>query len=144
MTWNMEDYPNSMKNMAPLERKKAIDIANALLADGYADDRAIPIAMSQAEKWYEAASEKEKDAFEKEANPSKDDEHDVNQRSAELLDANEVVKHTEDGWAVMAEGAKKPSELFDTKKEAVDAAKVIARNKKSNVKEYRKDGSLID
>ena len=45
-----------MKNLAPLIRKKAIDIGNALLADGYPDDRAIPIAISQAEKWYQEAS----------------------------------------------------------------------------------------
>ena len=49
MPWNMNDYPTSMKNLAPLIRKKAIDIGNALLADGYPDDRAIPIAISQAE-----------------------------------------------------------------------------------------------
>ena len=33
--------------------KGQIDIANALLNDGYTDDRAIPIATSQAEKWLE-------------------------------------------------------------------------------------------
>lgn len=44
MPWNMNDYPASMKNLDPLIRKKAIDIANALLDDGYPDDRAIPIA----------------------------------------------------------------------------------------------------
>lgn len=54
----MNDYPTSMKNLAPLIRKKAIDIGNALLADGYPDDRAIPIAISQAEKWYQEASAK--------------------------------------------------------------------------------------
>ena len=60
MPWNMKDYPASMKNLDPLVRKKAIDIANALLNDGYTDDRAIPIATSQAEKWLENASEEEK------------------------------------------------------------------------------------
>lgn len=60
MPWNMNDYPTSMKNLAPLIRKKAIDIGNALLADGYPDDRAIPIAISQAEKWYQEASAADK------------------------------------------------------------------------------------
>ena len=60
MPWNMKDYPASMKNLDPLVRKKAIDIANALLDDGYPDDRAIPIATSQAEKWYDDASAEEK------------------------------------------------------------------------------------
>lgn len=71
MPWNVRDYPASMKNLDPLVRKKAIDIANALLADGYSDDRAIPIATSQAEKWYDNADEEEKKAFQKEKNPQK-------------------------------------------------------------------------
>lgn len=37
MPWNVRDYPASMKNLDPLVRKKAIDIANALLADGDPD-----------------------------------------------------------------------------------------------------------
>lgn len=65
MPWNMEDYPASMKNLDPLVRKKAIAIANALLADGYPDDRAIPIATSQAEKWYDDASPDKKRPFKK-------------------------------------------------------------------------------
>ncbi len=34
MPWNMNDYPTSMKNLAA-DSEKAIDIGNALLADGY-------------------------------------------------------------------------------------------------------------
>lgn len=144
MAWNMKDYPNSMKNMQELERKKAIDIANALLAEGYNDERAIPIAMSQAEKWYDSASETEKRKFSKEPNPDKNDKHDTSSSNEELIDANEVVKYTDAGWAVMAQGAEKPSDVFDTKREAVERARKIAKNKKYQVKEYRKDGSLID
>jgi uncharacterized protein YdaT len=36
--------------MAPI-RNKAIEIANALLADGYEEGRAIAIATAQAEEW---------------------------------------------------------------------------------------------
>lgn len=75
MSWNMNDYPTSMKNLAPLIQKKAIDIGNALLADGYPDDRAISIAISQAEKWYQEASAADKKAFEQEANSTKQDSH---------------------------------------------------------------------
>ena len=71
MPWNMNDYPASMKNLDPLIRKKAIDIANALLDDGYPDDRAIPIATSQAEKWYDNASAAEKKDFQKAKAPKK-------------------------------------------------------------------------
>ena len=56
MPWNMKDFPASMKNLDKLTRKKAIDIANALLDEGYPDSRAIPIAIDQAKEWYENAS----------------------------------------------------------------------------------------
>ncbi|WP_460945547.1 DUF2188 domain-containing protein [Spirosoma daeguense] len=53
MPWSKTDYPNSLKYfMAPV-RNKAIEIANALLADGAPDDRAIAIATSKAEEWAE-------------------------------------------------------------------------------------------
>lgn len=51
MPWTDSDYPESLKNfMAPV-RRKAVDIANALLKDGYEEGRAISIATSQAEEW---------------------------------------------------------------------------------------------
>lgn len=31
MPWTMSDYPSSWKNLEKLERKKAIDIGNAML-----------------------------------------------------------------------------------------------------------------
>ena len=63
MPWNMTDYPPSMKNLEELVRKKAIAIGNALLSDGYPDDRAIPIAIKQAKEWYENADKSEKKEF---------------------------------------------------------------------------------
>lgn len=50
MPWTMEDYPQSWKNFEELERKKAIDIGNAMLKDGYKESDVIPIATNQAEK----------------------------------------------------------------------------------------------
>jgi uncharacterized protein YdaT len=38
MPWSLNDYPDSMKNLVGPIRKKAIDIANALLDEGYEDD----------------------------------------------------------------------------------------------------------
>ncbi|MBW7460100.1 DUF2188 domain-containing protein [Paenibacillus sepulcri] len=53
MPWTKEDYPDSLKNfMAPV-REKAIEIANALLKDGYEEGRAISIATAQAKEWAE-------------------------------------------------------------------------------------------
>ncbi len=37
MPWTDDDYPTSMKNLTAEVRRKAIDIANALLDDGYGD-----------------------------------------------------------------------------------------------------------
>ncbi|MGF1570156.1 MAG: DUF2188 domain-containing protein [Nodosilinea sp.] len=51
MPWTYSDYPNSLKNLTPEVRHKAIDIANALLEEGYEEGRAIPIATANAEKW---------------------------------------------------------------------------------------------
>lgn len=51
MPWSTKEYPNSLKNfMAPV-RNKAIDIANALLAEGAEEQRAIAIATAKAEEW---------------------------------------------------------------------------------------------
>ena len=141
MPWNMTDYPASMKNLDPLVRKKAIDIANALLDDGYPDDRALPIATSQAEKWLENASEEEKKEIRQENNPQKNDPHTKNKNAKKLLSANVQVKYEEDKWIVLSEGAKRASDHFDTKEKAIARAKEIAENKKTVVEVLKKDGS---
>ncbi|CAH0347329.1 MULTISPECIES: hypothetical protein [unclassified Bacillus (in: firmicutes)] len=48
MPWSKDDYPDAMKNLDADVRNKAIEIANALLDDGYEDGRAIPIAIDRA------------------------------------------------------------------------------------------------
>ncbi|MBC8155201.1 MAG: hypothetical protein H7Z72_20115 [Bacteroidetes bacterium] len=51
MPWDKKDYPNSLKYfMAPV-RNKAIEIANALLADGNDEQKAIAVATAKAEEW---------------------------------------------------------------------------------------------
>lgn len=51
MPWDKNDYPESLKNfMAPV-RNKAVEIANALLEEGYQEGQAIAIATSQAKEW---------------------------------------------------------------------------------------------
>ncbi len=86
MPWDVNDYPNSLKNCDPLLRKKTIEIANALLANGYDENRAIPIAISQAKEWMAAASKEEKETFDKERNPKKSDQHDTSSSNPKLLD----------------------------------------------------------
>ncbi|HLN83377.1 MAG TPA: hypothetical protein VK355_07165 [Candidatus Binatia bacterium] len=53
MPWNEAYYPKSMRNL-PLEvRLKAIEIANALLEQGYDEGKAIRIAIAKAKEWAE-------------------------------------------------------------------------------------------
>ena len=51
MPYTKTDYPDSLRYfMAPV-RNKAIDIANALLAEGNDESKAIAIATAKAEEW---------------------------------------------------------------------------------------------
>lgn len=141
MPWNMRDYPASMKNFEELERKKMIDIANALVASGYEDDRAIPIAIQQGKEWFADASDEEKRAFDREPNPSVNDEHDTRSANPDLLDEDVAVYFEDDVWKVKTVKAKQAADTFDTKAEALDRAQEIADNKGTKVISYRKDGS---
>ena len=51
MPWNEAFYPASMKNLPPRVRAKAIEIANALLASGHPEGRAIRIGIARAKQW---------------------------------------------------------------------------------------------
>lgn len=42
-----------MLHLSPIVREKAIEIANALLAEGMEDGRAIRIAIARAKQWAE-------------------------------------------------------------------------------------------
>lgn len=53
MPWSKNDYPPSMKNLEPRVRKKAVEIANALLEEGSEEGRAIAIATAKAQEWDE-------------------------------------------------------------------------------------------
>lgn len=50
MPWTKSDYPDAMKNLDSSTRNKAIEIANALLEDGYKEGRAISIAIDRVKK----------------------------------------------------------------------------------------------
>lgn len=138
MPWDKKDYPNSFKNFEPVLRKKAIDIGNALLAEGYPEDRAIPIAVSQAKEWLENVSDSEKRKFEEEPYPKKKDKHSDKKINQDLLDNDVLVYFKEERWQIRTKGAKRASDSFSTKKEAVDRAREIAENKESKVVTYNK------
>lgn len=141
MPWDINDYPNALKNFEPLLRKKTIEIANALLANGYDENHAIPIAISQAKDWMGAASKEEKETFDKERNPEKSDQHDSSSSNPKLLDHAVEVFYEENQWVVKTKEAKRASDTFDKKTDAVDRATEIAANKDSEVIIYKKDGS---
>lgn len=143
MPWDMNDYPASMKNMDVLIRKKAIDIANALVDNGYPEGRAIPIAQEQAKEWYEAASEKEKESFKHEKNPKKSDTHDQD-TNPDLLDNDVKVFFEDNTWKVQTKEADRPDSTFDKKSDAVERAREIAENRDSQVIQYSKDGKKQD
>ncbi len=51
MPWTQDRYPPAMRRL-PLEmRLKAIEIANAMLAEGYDEGQAIRMAIAAAKKW---------------------------------------------------------------------------------------------
>ena len=51
MPWTPATYPDSMKNLPPVVREKAIEIANALLEAGRPEGQAIRIAIARAKEW---------------------------------------------------------------------------------------------
>lgn len=54
MPWDENYYPRSMRNLPPEVRRKAIEIANALLAEGHEEGKAIRIAIAKAKQWSES------------------------------------------------------------------------------------------
>ncbi|MFC4736125.1 DUF2188 domain-containing protein [Bacillus daqingensis] len=141
MPWNMQDYPSSLKNLDTAVRKKAIDIANTMLEEGYKEGEAIPIATEQAKEWQKNASDKEieqlKQASQKEIESADGDDS----ARPELTDKDVYVKPHENGWAVQSKSAKQPSDTFSEKQEAVSRAEEIARNKETSVIVQKQDGS---
>ncbi|MBU7316936.1 DUF2188 domain-containing protein [Paenibacillus oleatilyticus] len=119
MPWNKRDYPVSMKNLEPRVREKAVDIANALLDEGYEEGRAIAIATAQAKEWNEEHPK-----------------HPQEKRPTNL----HVVPH-ENGWAVKEEGGKVRYQS-DTKPEAVKQAKQWASDTNTSAIVHRKDGTV--
>lgn len=140
MPWTLDDYPNSLKNLPYVTKKKAIDIANALVTDGYEEERAIPIATEQAKEWADHATEKEKSHYEKHGKVT---EHQVDDSARPaLLEKDVLVVWQEDKWAVRTKTAKKASKLFQTKEKAVAYGKEVAENKGTTLHIYKKDGTV--
>ncbi len=61
MPWDTLDYPASMRHLSEVARAKAVEIANALLAEGVDEGRAIRIAIARARAWARARGLPERD-----------------------------------------------------------------------------------
>lgn len=145
MPWDTNDYPNSLKNLDTAIRKKAIDIANAMIEDGYKEEQAIPIATEQAKKWHDNASEnKINQVIQMSDQDLKDSDDNRSVENPKLMEKSEHVIPHEDGWAVKVQGAKQPSNVFSTKEEAAEQAEKIAENKQTSVIIHKQDGAIQD
>ena len=51
MPWSEDRYPPAMAHLPPVVRAKAIEIANALLAEGMDEGKAVRIAIARAKEW---------------------------------------------------------------------------------------------
>lgn len=119
MPWTYADYPPSMKNMEPHIREKAIDIANALIDEGYVVGSAIPIAIAQARKWAEGDASKD--------------------RSRNY----HVVPHPR-GWAIRRANGERASVVVDNKEEARNQAIALATAESVDVILHGDDGQIED
>ena len=133
MPWTEKDYPDSMKNMEPMARGKAIDIANAMLAEGHEEGDAIPIA--QTPKWAKDATQAEKKELKQK--DIADHPYKGKSRGAKLMKSDVNVQKTEEGYEVKTAGATRADSLHDAKKEAVQRAEEIAGNRGTKVKKER-------
>lgn len=155
MPWNKNDYPVSMKNLKPRIRHKAIDIANALLDDGYEEGRAIAIATAKAEEWDENhpdhkgsdsdssshTSSKKQDKSPSSESSSRDRRHSEPVSSSKSHHNIHVVP-TETGWAIKQEGTSDYHSTYDTKVEAVKAAKAWSTEQHIRAIIHNQDGQI--
>ncbi|WP_042220483.1 DUF2188 domain-containing protein [Oceanobacillus manasiensis] len=143
MPWTMNDYPSSMKNLPDITKKKAIDIANSMLDEGYEEGRAIPIAIDQAKEWRDNASKKEVREYEEGGKPTKRSEEGKRyDDNPERLEEGEHVLSHEDGWAVSSSNAEKPSDVFNNKEDAIKRGREIAKNKGTSLTIHKENGDV--
>ncbi|SCT04708.1 DUF2188 domain-containing protein [Staphylococcus aureus] len=66
MPCTLKGYSEKWKEFETLKREKAIEIANAMLREGYLEKDVIPIATKKAKDWYRTLSKEEIKALEEE------------------------------------------------------------------------------
>lgn len=133
MPWSMDDYPASMKNLDETIRKKAIDIANAMVEEGYDEGRAIPIAIEKSKEWYAHHSDAEIKDYKAHGDPETH-RHRNSSKALKRMNEDEFVIPHDDGWAVISEGAQKASNVYRHKSDAIRRGEKIAKNKGTTLK----------
>ncbi|OLN23727.1 hypothetical protein BTO30_03045 [Domibacillus antri] len=113
MPWNKNDYPDSMKNLPDAVRRKAIEIANALLEDGYEEGRSIAIAIDRA-----------RSSVGKE----------------ETGRPHYEVKSKDDGWCLMKKDGKRKILSGDKKQELLTNVKEYVREHDGILAIYKENG----
>jgi uncharacterized protein YdaT len=138
MPWTNRNYPPSLKNFDKRLRNKAVDIANALLEEGYEEGRAIAIATAQAKEWIEKHPD-----HSKEAEGPRSDHASASEPARDRKPNIHVVPH-EGRWAIKREGAEEPEpeHVIDSKAEAVDKAQKLASDDNISAIVHRKDGTV--
>lgn len=116
MPWTDQDYPDSFKNLDEPVREKAIEIANALVRDGYEDNRAIPIAMDQAREYVHGDDDDGRTVYE--------------------------VREDREDWVLRKEGSDHTILREDTKDDLLEKAKPRVNDNNGVLKVYKGDGEL--
>lgn len=117
MPWSTDNYPDSMKNLDPAVRNKAIEIANALLRDRYSEGRAIAIATAKA---HEVVN----------GNPGDRPQYEVKAR--------------DDEWIFQKKDSSRVIFKDRTKAELLEQAKPYTNEHNGILAIYKEDGSLED
>ncbi len=125
MPYSKDEYPDSMKNLNPELREKAIEILNALIDNGKMNKgMAIATATKKAKEW---AEEK--------GLPIENDEEDEGGKDLH-------VKSHEDGWAIEEEDADEAKQVFDKKEYAIERARELARKNHASLIIHKADGEV--
>ncbi len=139
MPWTDDDYPPSMKNLTAEVRRKAIDIANALLDDKYEEGRAIAIATAQAEKW---AKRRDKQIAKKNTGGTTGQAVAPDSDKGDRESIHVFADPDESGW-VAIQGERRVAQV-STKADVVDKARKKAKAQKTELCIHNQQGDLIE
>ncbi|BCB05451.1 DUF2188 domain-containing protein [Bacillus sp. KH172YL63] len=117
MSWTKSDYPASLKNLPADVRNKAIEIANALLDEGYEEGRAIAIATDRA--------------------------HQSEEGSADDKTEYHLSPH-DDGWQLKKADGQRAIMVEETKGKLLDKAKNYVTDHGGTLVVHKQDGSVED